>query len=70
MPPPVPEGQPWPALRGLLFEPDSWDGNDLFTPEGTTAVFITDQVKSAIDAAGITGVQIKPITEIVRYDVR
>src|SRR4051812_2634250 len=50
LPPPVPEGNEVPGWRGILFDPGSWDGSDVFTPEGSTFVMVSDAVREALEA--------------------
>jgi hypothetical protein len=69
LPPAAPGGNEVPGLRGLLFDPRSWDGSDVFTPEGSTFVLVTDRVRDAIAAAGLTNVALERITEIERMAV-
>ncbi|MFN8149665.1 MAG: hypothetical protein U0R24_00875 [Solirubrobacterales bacterium] len=64
LPPPVPQGHSRPGLRGLCFEPDSWDGSDLFMPEDSAWVLATEQVIGALKYAGIVGVVYRRRSEI------
>ena len=66
LPPPVPEGNEVPGLRGLLFDPATWDGSDVFTPETTTFVLVTDAVREALEAASPSNLRLERITEIER----
>ena len=66
LPPAAPGGIAVPGLRGLLFDPASWDGSDVFTPEGSTFVFVSERVREAIEAARLTNVALERITEIER----
>jgi hypothetical protein len=65
-PPPVPRGRSYDAWLGLFFDPDSWDGSDMFMPEGTTVNIVTEAVKDALLQAKITSVTFKPLTESER----
>jgi hypothetical protein len=65
-PPPVPGGQSGRALRGLCFEPESWDGSDVFTPAGYTGIFVVEAVKDALERAGMTNVDFHRLSEIER----
>lgn len=69
LPPPVPEGNEVPGLRGLRFDPSSWDGSDIFTPETTTFVMVTDAVREALEAVSPTNLRLERITEIERMKV-
>jgi len=53
-------------LLGLYFDPESWDGSDLFCPEGTARVIVRDVVKDALEAVKITNVDFTSITEELR----
>jgi hypothetical protein len=69
LPRPVPEGNEVPGLRGLLFDPATWDGSDIFTPETTTFVMITDAVREALEAVSPSNLRLERITEIERMKV-
>jgi hypothetical protein len=69
LPRPVPEGNEVPGLRGLLFDPATWDGSDIFTPEATTFVIVTDAVREALEAASPSNLRLERITEIERMKV-
>jgi hypothetical protein len=65
-PPPVPGGQSGRALRGLCFEPESWDGHDIFTPEGYAGSFVVEAVKDALEEAAVSNVEFRRLSEIER----
>jgi hypothetical protein len=65
-PRPVPGGRPGPALRGLCFEPDSWDGSDIFSPEGYAGSFVVERVKRALERAAVKNVVFERLSEIER----
>jgi len=54
-------GKPYKVKIGLYFDEATWDGSDVFTPEGTTFVFVTAKVKQALEEAKITGVNFTPL---------
>ena len=67
LPPPVPEGRPTPGLRGLCFQPETWDGSDFFASEaGGAMIFVVERVKDAFEHAGLTNVAFERLTEIER----
>jgi hypothetical protein len=66
LPPPVPEGRPAPGLRGLCFQPGSWDGSDIFTSEDGASIFVVERVKAALEGAGVTNVEFRRLSEIER----
>jgi hypothetical protein len=52
---------------GLYFDPDTWDGSDLFMPEGTSGwIFVVDDVKRAFEKAKIKNVEFTNLVEIER----
>ena len=54
----------FPIGKGLLFEPESWDGSDLFTPaENVGYVFMVEAVKKAFERAKIRNVAFTPLDQ-------
>lgn len=52
---PGPYGKrPMPVIRGMRFVADEWDGSDVFVPEGTAAVVVTQAAKKALVKAKVT----------------
>jgi hypothetical protein len=49
---------------GFYFDPITWDGSDIFSPEGTAVIIVTEKVKTAFEQAGITNVTFTPLTEV------
>jgi hypothetical protein len=66
LPPPVPGGQAGYGLRGLCFQPESWDGSDVFTAEGYAGIFVVERVKDALEQAHVTNVDLRRLSEIER----
>lgn len=57
-------GGVFPVWLGMYFDPDTWDGSDLFMPDDPKgAIFITNDVKQAFEKARIKNVQFTPLTE-------
>lgn len=48
---------------GAYFDEASWDGSDLFLPEGRYSIFTTHQVRNALVAAGITNIEMIPLSK-------
>lgn len=67
LPPPVPEGQPHEAWMGLYFEPQSWDGSDLFLLTGSQAIVATARVKEVLEAAAVSDVAFESLPDIENY---
>jgi hypothetical protein len=66
VPPSVPGGRAGPGLRGLCFEPSSWDGSDVFTAAGYAGIFVVKAVKRVLEEVGITNVDFERLPEIER----
>ena len=54
-----------PRLRGLYFDPDTWDGSDIFLPEKTAFIVVTEPVKRALARAKVKNVLLKRLDTIV-----
>ncbi|HEX8087157.1 MAG TPA: hypothetical protein VF529_22955 [Solirubrobacteraceae bacterium] len=65
----TPAGQPSPGLRGLRFDPSTWDGSEVFRPAETELTFVTAPVAEALVAAGLSNLLVEPIDEIQFADV-
>lgn len=61
--PPSPQGNRYQTWLGLYFHPDSWDGSDIFGPEGTTFMFVAERVKEATEKARLTNFSFTRLTE-------
>lgn len=61
---PVPEGNPYQARKGLLFDLSSWDRSGIFIPEGSLAIMVTKKVKIIIERLKATNFDLKPILEV------
>lgn len=51
-----PGGKDWPFLQGLFFEPESWDGTDMFVAENVSFIFCTEKVKKVIKQIKATNI--------------
>jgi hypothetical protein len=65
-PPPVRGGHSGRVLRGLCFDPESWDGSDIFMPEGYAGTFVVEAVKDALEEAAVSNVEFRRLSEIER----
>jgi hypothetical protein len=63
-PSPVPEGNEHEGLQGLYFPINSWDGSDIFSPQGTMFVMATQRVRDSIEEYGATGVELTAISDV------
>ncbi len=64
LPPASPNGLAVAGTRGWCFEPDTWDGSDVFTPKGAAAFCVTESVADALRTAGISGLRLERMSEI------
>ena len=64
LPPPVPDGNPVPGTRGWCFEPGTWDGSDVFTPQGAGAFCVTADLAEILRGSGLTGLSLTRMSEI------
>jgi hypothetical protein len=54
----------FPIGKGLLFDPESWDGSDLFMPADKVGYkFMVDRVKKALERAKIRNVSFTPLDQ-------
>jgi hypothetical protein len=57
----------FPMWKGLLFDPESWDGSDFFMPAGAVGwKFVVEEVKTAFEKAKIRNVEFTPLDQIER----
>jgi hypothetical protein len=55
----------FPVLKGLLFDPASWDGSDFFMPARRSGhVFVVEKVKKAFEKAKIRNVSFEPLDQV------
>lgn len=65
-PAPVPGGSAYDVWIGMYFDPETWDGSDLFVPEGMTCTIVTEAVKDALTAAKVSNISMRPLTQFER----
>jgi hypothetical protein len=70
VPPRGPGGSVVMARIGLRFVPDTWDGSDLFVPDETGLVFVTQAVRDALCAIKVTNMNFTRITEVEMVEPR
>lgn len=66
LPPPVPGGAAEDGRRGLYFHPETWDGSDVFVPEGSGYVIVTEAVADAMRAAEVTNIDLEVLSGVER----
>lgn len=54
-----------PALKGMFFDPASWDGSDLFMSVEQNALrFVREDVKSALEIAKVRNLRFERVSEV------
>ena len=64
LPPSVPGAPSMPHRRGFCPRPGSWDGSDLFVPEGTLFTCLTAPVRDALVAGRLVGLRFERMSEL------
>lgn len=59
-------GSPYKVKIGLYFDESAWDRSDVFSPLGTTFVFVSDKVKRAMEEAKVSGARLTRLSEFER----
>jgi hypothetical protein len=60
-----PGGKPSAGLRGMCFDPASWDGSDLFTPKKTAAICVRASVRQALlDTGTAAGCEFRLMSQV------
>jgi hypothetical protein len=55
------------SWRGLYFDPETWDGSDMFMPEGGSGwIFVVGAVKDAFEKAKVKNVVFTPLSDVER----
>lgn len=53
--------------RGLYFDPATWDGSDVFVPEGNSAwILVVERVKKALDRAKVKNIEFTSLDTVER----
>lgn len=61
---PFPGSAPAAGKRGWCFEPETWDGSDVFTPDGHAALCVTEPVAEVLRASALTGLRTARMSDI------
>jgi hypothetical protein len=57
----------FPVWKGLYFDPETWDGSDIFMPQGNVGwVFVVKEVRDALDSAKVGNIAWTPVEEVER----
>lgn len=49
--------------RGVRFDPSTWDSSDLFVPDDSLRILVTEEVKGAFERAKVRNVRFERLTE-------
>jgi hypothetical protein len=52
------------GLRGVTFDTDTWDGSDIFMPDGSTATLVVDAVRKALVRIKATNIRFDDIAKV------
>lgn len=64
MPPRVPWANSYSAYIGLYFDPETWDGSDVFSPGETHHIFTSEKVKLLFENQHVSSVFFTPISKM------
>ena len=54
----------FPVLKGLYFDPQSWDGSDIFaTSQKSGLIFVVAAVKKCLELAGVRNILLTPLNQ-------
>ena len=62
----TPAGRATTGWRGLYFDADGWDGNDIFLPRNYGSVIVTERARAAVEDAGLKNFHFTRLTEFER----
>ena len=62
--PPVPEGNRYQVRMGMYFDISTWDNSDIFIPENSLAIVVTEKVKEVLDNLKVSNFNIQPVSMI------
>lgn len=62
-------GGPFPASKGIYFDPSSWDGSDFFMTEDKGFVFVTEEVMRAFKTMKFLHIEFTRLTEYIWGDL-
>jgi hypothetical protein len=56
-----------PVWKGLYFDESTWDGSDVFTPEGTAFRLVVEPVKKAFEDARLKNASFTALSDLEQY---
>lgn len=62
--PPVSFGNSYEAYLGLYFDEKTWDGSDIFSPEGKHNIFVTEELKHILMKNNVSNIDFIPISDV------
>lgn len=69
MHPIVPWADPYEAYVGLYFDVSSWDGSHFFYPNGTSYIFVVEEVKVIFEENKVTNCRFDKIVDVENYGI-
>ncbi len=69
LPPIMPNSPERKVYLGMLFDEETWDGSDIFSPEETAFVYVTKKIRDLFVENKITNCSFRRITELENYDL-
>ena len=66
LPPRAPGGSAKRGLRGLYFDPTTWDGSDVFCPRGTSWILVAERVRESLLTLGIRNLLLERLPDVER----
>lgn len=63
-------GGVFPAWKGLYFDPESWDGSDVFMPAGDVGwIFVSERTKVVLDKARVSNISCTALDRVERMQI-
>ena len=68
-PPRVPKGKPFEVYIGMFFEPSTWEGSEIFCPEGRSTIFVLEHVMKSLKKNKVKNLLFHKSSEYERDDI-
>lgn len=65
----VPTGINQPGRAGIPIDRGTWDGSDVFRPQKTRMILVTERVRKSVEALSGTNVRFTPIEAYAQFDL-
>lgn len=67
LPPLGESSRPVAARLGYCFAEETWDGTDVFCPNGMTAIIVSKRVRELFALVDVTNAKLQPLEDVTRY---